>query len=458
MNESRLMKKIYRANVVRDGREGKRRCRKSYANKIGVKLKNGSNLKCPKPTSSSEKHLKIVQYGDLASLYTLLGNRPVSEKELDGQQRSEQEDRDSNLTVPARWEDRNLRNYLNKPDVERTERWIGGIYDYITKSWKWGGELRPMRYQSFSRMKKLTPEQLQWHCIAMAPDLLYSEPVQGRKGDGRKAVTHDARSADPEIGIQSEIPFGSAVKRKWRFINMGWAPQSCIEPRQYICQTKLRKLPKAKVSELRRRWQKMGKTNEITAPSVSLETNDPTLNDVTLNPLHNPKSYDLRPSPLRLGPTPNSLLHPNQIRGNTKNYDLHPNEIRKRDRPRPTVRHRLTLPFPGYSWNRRDPEGSYRYNENILRSGRTGLSQQQIDHHLRRLARVRNKQIARRKRLRDNGDWLVDEPKRSLPKAHVKTYTLNNNISSLHPKTIVEEFDMIPPPAIALPRPARGAG
>ena len=27
------------------------------------------------------------------------------------------QDRDSNLTVPARWEDRNLRKYLNKPDV-----------------------------------------------------------------------------------------------------------------------------------------------------------------------------------------------------------------------------------------------------------------------------------------------------------------------------------------------------
>lgn len=56
---------------------------------------------------------------------------------------------------------------------EKQRRWIGGIYDYGSRAWKWGGELRRMHYQSFSKMKKLSPEELQMTCIAMMPELLY---------------------------------------------------------------------------------------------------------------------------------------------------------------------------------------------------------------------------------------------------------------------------------------------
>lgn len=55
----------------------------------------------------------------------------------------------------------------------KVSRWIGGIYDYHDRAWKWGGEFREMHYQSFSKMKKLSPEQLQFQCIAMMPELLY---------------------------------------------------------------------------------------------------------------------------------------------------------------------------------------------------------------------------------------------------------------------------------------------
>ncbi|XP_047527138.1 uncharacterized protein LOC125064235 [Vanessa atalanta] len=310
-------------------------------------------------------------------------------------------DRDSSLSVPARWEDRNLRNYLNKPDVEKASRWIGGIYDYGSRAWKWGGELRQMHYQSFSKMKKLSPEELQWHCIAMTPELLYR-----------------------------------------------WAPRNCFEPRQFICQTKLKKVPKSKLKELRRRYQRMGKINEITAPSVSREVDDPRTNDVTSNPVLSPKSYDLHPNPLRRGTK-------NPIRNNPKAYDLRPNELRKRSRP--NAQRRLTRPFPGYQWNRHDPEGSYKYNADILQSGRTGLSPQQIKVHLSRLQHLRDRQVSRRRRMRNRDDWLVNESQPAIVRAHAKTYTLDNNISALHPKTIVEEFDMMPPPApVVLPRPTRG--
>lgn len=306
-------------------------------------------------------------------------------------------DRDSNLSVPARWEDRNLRNYLNKPSIVNASRWIGGIYDYNSRTWKWGGELRSMHYQSFSKMRRLSPEELQWHCIAMMPELKYR-----------------------------------------------WAPASCYEPRQYICQTKLRKVPKSKVKDLRRRWQRMGTLNEITAPSVSREVVDPRLNDVTLNPLVHPKSFDLRPSPLRQYPPPRP--RPRLMR---------PNELRRRRGP---AHRRLTKPFPGYQWNRRDPEASYRYNYNLLRSGKTGLTPQQVKSNLARLQHLRDKQLERKRKMHDIGDWLVNDEPSHLARTHARTYTVDNNISALHPKTIVEEFDMLPPPPPQVPstRLARG--
>ncbi|XP_045764723.1 uncharacterized protein LOC123866960 [Maniola jurtina] len=309
-------------------------------------------------------------------------------------------DRDSNLSVPARWEDRNLRNYLNKETVTRASRWIGGIYDYPARAWKWGGELRQMHYQSFSKMKKLSPKELHFQCIAMSPELLYR-----------------------------------------------WAPKSCFEPRQFICQTKLKKVPQSKLKNLRRRYQRMGKINEITVPSVSREEDDPRTNDVTSNPVLSPKSYDLHSNPRR--------VQKNPIRNNPRFYDLRPNELRKRSRP--NAQRKLKRPFPGYRWNRRDPEGSYQYNVKVLRSGRTGLSPQQINAHLSRLQHLRDRQVARRKRLRDKDEWLVNDAPPALVHTHARTYTVDNNISALHPKTIVEEFDMMPPPApVVLPRPTRG--
>lgn len=123
-----------------------------------------------------------------------------------------------------------------------------------------------------------------------------------------------------------------------------WAPRSCIEARHFICQTKLLKMPKAKVKTFNRRWQRQGEINEINVPAISREVNDPMMvNDVTANPVHNPKSYDLRPNQPRLGPKRHGP-RPNSIRG-TRNYDLRPNELKKRQRP--SIRRRLKRPFPG---------------------------------------------------------------------------------------------------------------
>ncbi|XP_059052427.1 uncharacterized protein LOC131847008 [Achroia grisella] len=312
-------------------------------------------------------------------------------------------DRESNLSVPARWEDRNLRAYLNKSVLDGVSRWIGGIYDHISQSWKWGGELREMHYQSFSKMKKMSPSELKWHCIAMVPDLLFR-----------------------------------------------WAPKNCYEPLKFICQTKLRKVHKSKLKELRRRWQRMGQLNEITAPSVSREVGDRN-NDLSVQPYRNPKSYDLRPSPLRLQPRGNRT-RTTVIRNHLKNYRYRVNELRKRSRS-PGASRRLRRPFKGYQWKRSDPEGSYNHNVKVLMSGKTGLTSQQIKTHLARLAHIRDVQIAKSKRLREKkSDWLVNEPQSVLVHTHARTYTINNNISALHPKTIVEEFDLFAAPTpVVLP-------
>ncbi|KOB66649.1 Uncharacterized protein OBRU01_20789 [Operophtera brumata] len=222
------------------------------------------------------------------------------------------------------------------PIKVKESRWIGGIYDQSSPGWRWGGELRRMRYQSFSKMKEMTPEELRFHCIAMMPDL------------------H--------------------------------------------------------------------------------EDNDHMVNDVTSSPVLNPKSFDLQNNrtPQKRGQNLN--------RSKPKNYNQKANELRKRPRP---MNSRLTRPFPGR-------------NENLLRSGRTGLTAQQIKAHLARLQRVRDKQIARRRRMRDRDDWLVNEPKQALAQTHARTYTINNNISALHPKTIVEEFDMLPQPLAVRAVPSAG--
>ncbi|GBP78736.1 hypothetical protein EVAR_54547_1 [Eumeta japonica] len=75
MNENRLRKQIYKANVC-DGKIGKGFHRKSYADHIGDTL----NVKHPKPcmiwiSVKHEKYAKIVPGGNIETLSTHLGNR-----------------------------------------------------------------------------------------------------------------------------------------------------------------------------------------------------------------------------------------------------------------------------------------------------------------------------------------------------------------------------------------------
>nr|WIM01416.1 C-type lectin domain containing 46kDa protein [Limnephilus flavicornis] len=347
-------------------------------------------------------------------------------------------DRESNLTSPQRWEDRKLREYLNTPEVEKQERWIGGVYDWEAKVWKWGGELRTMKYQSFSRMRHLPDQDLRWHCVAMIPDLQYR-----------------------------------------------WAPMSCVEGKNYICQTRLRKVPKSERNKLRQRWNPNGtghKPNEISVPRT-VDYENYNRNEVNpsndLNPVAKLPEGRRKPDQRNndVSPSSDSNAIPEYLLNVGKTAYAH-RQGGKNSGTRKTIRKK---PFRGFVSNKEDPEAAYIHNVNALRSGKSGLTAAQIDKHLRRLERLRKKEERnklRKERLHDqqnrhrnaqsDGDLpdsalaskvnnirsrnLIDgaaksrDPKKQKnKKIHYtfenvtqKTYVVDNQLSDLHPKTIVE--------------------
>ncbi|XP_066991781.2 snaclec botrocetin subunit beta [Anabrus simplex] len=104
-------------------------------------------------------------------------------------------DRNSELAVMEKgWEDRNMRSYLNKVELARLERWLGGIYNWELKRWVWGANGgNPLKYQGFSMLKK--GDDHRWECIIM-------DPVKNYK----------------------------------------WSNRYCIESKHFICETPLKRL------------------------------------------------------------------------------------------------------------------------------------------------------------------------------------------------------------------------
>lgn len=75
---------------------------------------------------------------------------PISANWLDAH--FECKDRNSRLAEPIKMEDRRLRKYLLHADMQRSEKWIGGLYNWEKSKWQWGYNGRDMGYQSFSQM------------------------------------------------------------------------------------------------------------------------------------------------------------------------------------------------------------------------------------------------------------------------------------------------------------------
>lgn len=58
-------------------------------------------------------------------------------------------DRNSKLAEPLKFADRRLRKFLQNKDPMHGEKWIGGMYNYQQKKWKWGYNGGEMKYQAF---------------------------------------------------------------------------------------------------------------------------------------------------------------------------------------------------------------------------------------------------------------------------------------------------------------------
>ncbi|XP_042883297.1 perlucin-like protein [Penaeus japonicus] len=73
--------------------------------------------------------------------------------------------------LETRWEDRTLRNYMNKPQFASLNRWVGGIYNWSRRQWTWGSSASVMTYSGF--LTPQFPRSSRWHCLFLSPVLNY---------------------------------------------------------------------------------------------------------------------------------------------------------------------------------------------------------------------------------------------------------------------------------------------
>ncbi|CAO1308531.1 unnamed protein product [Diamesa hyperborea] len=82
-------------------------------------------------------------------------------------------DRNSKLAEPLKFADKKIRKYLTNKDLNKGEKWIGGMYNWERMKWQWGYNGKAMTYQSFSNMGDKTNEELKFHCTTLNPEFSY---------------------------------------------------------------------------------------------------------------------------------------------------------------------------------------------------------------------------------------------------------------------------------------------
>ncbi|XP_050687716.1 lithostathine-like [Eriocheir sinensis] len=81
-------------------------------------------------------------------------------------------DRGSQLaSLETRWEDNNVRSYLNRPEFAPLNRWVGGIYNWSRRQWKWASSGAEMAYNGF--LTQSFPRSSRWRCVYLSPDIGY---------------------------------------------------------------------------------------------------------------------------------------------------------------------------------------------------------------------------------------------------------------------------------------------
>lgn len=81
-------------------------------------------------------------------------------------------DRNSKLAEPMKFDDKNLRKFLQK-SKEKNYIWIGGNYNWRANKWQWGYNGKDIGYQSFSQMVPGSSQDLKFHCAVLNPDLKF---------------------------------------------------------------------------------------------------------------------------------------------------------------------------------------------------------------------------------------------------------------------------------------------
>ncbi|XP_044007321.1 uncharacterized protein LOC122851877 isoform X2 [Aphidius gifuensis] len=124
--------------------------------------------------------------------------------------------RDKNSTLAVldkKGKDRQLRKYLMSEQFTKLERWIGGIYNWLQMSWKWGETGEKIEFENFSRLNNSelnnNPKEYAWHCIVLDPT--------------------DKYKWNPRICLQQkhyicEVPAGRIGRRRKKTIEQDQAP------------------------------------------------------------------------------------------------------------------------------------------------------------------------------------------------------------------------------------------
>lgn len=81
-------------------------------------------------------------------------------------------DRNSKLAEPMKYEDKNLRKFLNFSKA-KNYIWIGGNYNWRANKWQWGYNGKDIEYQSFSQMVPGSSQDLKYTCAVLNPDLRF---------------------------------------------------------------------------------------------------------------------------------------------------------------------------------------------------------------------------------------------------------------------------------------------
>lgn len=82
-------------------------------------------------------------------------------------------DRNSKLAEPMKYDDKNLRKFLQSSKSDKNYIWIGGNYNWRANKWQWGYNGKDIGYQSFSQMVPGSSQDLKYHCAVLSPELKF---------------------------------------------------------------------------------------------------------------------------------------------------------------------------------------------------------------------------------------------------------------------------------------------